>query len=203
MKKKAILFAAVAACLVSVSLAGEPKLPDLLPARGELPPTYWELHGLVIVGLSAAGVAVLGLLAFWISRPRPPVSVPPDVVARRALEALRGQPEDGVLLMRVSAILRHYLVQACRFPAGERTTTELCQELQLRADLDGGLLEAIAIFLRRCDERKFAPTPPPAAAPVVDNALDLVAKIESRSRRAPAATPPLIPPAAGLAPTPG
>ena len=197
-----ISVAALAAVSTMSAFAGSgPPLPDLLPAHGELPPTFWEQHGWSVVLLSLAALALIVLIVVWVSRPALVVIISPELVARRALEPLRDRPEDGPLLMRVSAIVRHYLTHACGLPAGERTTRELCRELASRPRLDGELVAAIARFLRQCDERKFSLEPPPAPAPAVMAALEIVTRVEARHREFPQAPPP-VPPAARLAATP-
>src|SRR5580704_6997233 len=80
---------------VTAFAGGGPPLPDLLPAHGELPPTFWEQHGWLVVLLAFAALALIVLVAVWLSRPAPVAVVPPELVARRALEALRDRPEDG------------------------------------------------------------------------------------------------------------
>jgi hypothetical protein len=188
-------------CAVTVFAGGGPPLPPLLPAHGELPPTFWEQHGWSVALVVVAALAFIALVVIWLTRPAPGVVIPPELVARRALEALRNQSEDGPLLMRVSGILRHYLMHACGLPVAERTTTELCRELAALPRLDRGLVEAIAAFLRQCDERKFSPEPPVAPSPAVAAALEIVARVEAHNRQ-PAPGPPPIPPAARMAATP-
>jgi len=106
--------------------------------------------------------------------------------------------QSEVRLLRVSGIVRHYLVHACGLPAGERTTTELCRELDALPRLEHGLTDSIAVFLHRCDERKFSPEPPTAPAPAVVAALEIVARVEAHNRELAQAAP-TPPPAAGVA----
>ncbi len=186
---------------VTASAGSGPPGPDLLPAHGELPPTFWEQHGWMVVLVAVAALALVVLVAVWLSRPKPVAAIPPELVARRALEVLRDRPEDGPLLMRVSGILRHYLTHACGLPAGERTTRDISRELASLPRLDGDLVASIAKFLRQCDERKFSPEPPAAPAPVVIAALEIVSRVETRHREFPP-TPPPLPPAARVAATP-
>ena len=61
----------------------------LLPPYGELPPTFWEQHGTVLM-LAGLGIIALAAFGLWlIFRPRPKLIIPPEVQARQALEMLR------------------------------------------------------------------------------------------------------------------
>ena len=64
-------------------------------------------------------LALVALAVWWLTRPKPPVVVPPEVQARQALEPLRQQAEDGAVLSQVSQILRHYVSAAFALPPGE------------------------------------------------------------------------------------
>ena len=137
-------------------------IPPLRPSRAEIPPTFWEQHG---VWVTIAGALVLGVVAFgvwWLPRPKPAVVVPPEAEARQALGSLRHKPEDGALLSQVSQILRRYVSAAFGLPPGEMTTTDFCRTIAGQARVGEKLSAALGDFLRKCDERKFAP--PSAAA---------------------------------------
>src|SRR4051794_25081506 len=105
------------------------EIPPLRPPRDLIPPTYWEQHSTAIILLTIVGLAALVFCLWLILRPKAPIVVPPEVQAREALEPLRGQPEDGALLSRVSQILRRYLAAAFNLPPEEMTTTEFCATL--------------------------------------------------------------------------
>jgi hypothetical protein len=179
----------------SLARAADGGLPPLQPPHGELPPTFWEQHGWAVILAALAALALLVSLVLWLRRPKPVVVVPPEVLARRDLEALRGKEENGDLLVKVSGILRHYVTFACGLPPGEVTTTELCQAVGTHPRFKPELASAIADFLRQCDERKFSPTPPAANLGAVATALGLVEKIEQRRREMSNALPPPLPPA--------
>jgi hypothetical protein len=155
----------------------------LIPAYGELQPTFWELHQIpIIVGVCA--VLALAFLFFrvWL-RPRPPVILPPDVVACEALAALQGRPEDGKLLSEVSQILRRYVLAAFGLPAVEMTTAEFGNAMAAQEKIGAELALSISEFLRECDERKFSPA---AIAPAFDGvacARELISRCETRRRR--------------------
>jgi hypothetical protein len=169
-------------------------LPPLQPPHGELPLSFWEHYHWVILAASLVAMALLVLLILWLRRSKPAIVVPPDEIARRALEALRGQPENGVLLMKVSGIFRRYVTFACGLPPREMTTTEVCRAVAVRSQFRPDLGDAIANFFRQCDERKFAPTPPAAELGAVAGALALLEQIEQRRRQMTSRTPPPLPP---------
>jgi hypothetical protein len=153
----------------------------LRPPHAEIPPTFWEQYGLWVI---LCGVLVLGLVcvaAWFLTRPKPPVIVPPEVQARQALEPLRQQPEDGALLSRLSQILRRYVIAAFDLPPGELTTTEFCRAIAGHDPVGPDLSATLSEFFRQCDQRKFAP--PPAPAPpfgAVAQALNLIDQAQAR-----------------------
>ncbi len=160
--------------------ASDDAIPPLRPPRGELPPTFWEQHGAWIVAGSLLVLVVIGLAVWWLTRPKPPVVVPPAARARQALEPLRQLPEDGALLSRVSQILRGYISAVFNLPAGELTTTEFCRLLASQDRVGPDLAGAVTNFLQNCDRTKFEPpTPHPPLGAVVE-ALRLVEQAQAR-----------------------
>jgi len=150
------------------------EIPPLRAPRAELPPDFWEQYGsLVIVGCVLSLMAIAGVV-WLLSRPKPPVLVPPAARARRELELLRQQPEDGALLSRVSQIVRHYISARFGLPPGELTTTEFCRVLAGAEQVGPDLSSAVGEFLRQCDWRKFAPAPPSLPLGVVPRAFQLI-----------------------------
>lgn len=176
-----IFLIATASQAASNSLASNDVL-RLRPPRGEIPLTYWEQHRLVIVSMAALLLILVGVVIWFVCRPRPVVAEAPAVLARRALEPLRQQAEDGALLSRVSQIARRYVVEAFELGAGELTTTEFCRALAGEERIGPELAAACSDFLRRCDERKFAPAGPGPveALGAVRKALELIEKAEAR-----------------------
>jgi len=155
-------------------------IPPLRPPHAEIPPTFWEQYGLLVI---VFGVLVLGLVcaaAWFLTRPKPPMIVPPEVQARQALETLRRQPEDGALLSRVSQILRRYVAAAFDLPPGELTTAEFCRAIAGHGQIGPELSAALSEFLRQCDQRKFAPSAPAAPFGAVAQALKLVDQAQAR-----------------------
>jgi hypothetical protein len=159
-------------------------LPDpassLQPPRGEILPTFWEQYGTWIM---LAGVLLTGAIALvvWLgTRPKPAVPVPWSVQARRQLEPLRGQPEDGRLLSEVSQIVRHYIAAAFGLSSDEATTSEFCRTLAACEKIGTELSADLSSFFKECDLRKFAPTPPASAYGVVGRSLKIIEVAENR-----------------------
>jgi Domain of unknown function (DUF4381) len=155
-------------------------IPPLRPPHAEIPPTFWEQNGLWIVIVGVLVLALVGAVAWFLTRPKPPVVVPPEVQARQALEPLRQQPDDGVLLSRVSQILRHYVAAAFDLPPGELTTAEFCHTIASHAGIGPDLSAALSEFLRQCDQRKFAPSAPADPFSAVAQAFMLIDQAQTR-----------------------
>jgi len=159
---------------IAAAAADTNTLPTLVPAYGELPPTFLELHetAVIIGGFALLAFAFLFLKAML--RPESKVILPPEIVAREALTKLLRQPEDGKLLSEVSQNLRRYILAAFDFPANELTTKEFCTTIAACEKIGTETSNVIASFLRECDERKFSSSP---SAPLnaVARALELVA----------------------------
>jgi hypothetical protein len=156
------------------------EIPPLRPPWGEIPPTFWERHGVWVI---LSGVLLLGLLAagvWWLRRSRPAVVVPPETRARQELELLRTQPEDGPVLSRVSQALRRYVVAAFGLPPGEGTTADFCQAISGSGRLGPELTQSLSEFMRRCDEHKFAPPAPRPALGAAVQGLKLIEAAEVR-----------------------
>jgi hypothetical protein len=191
--RRALHAAAWLAFAPAIALADD-DLPPLQPPHGELPLTFWEQHGWAVIIAALAALALLVVLILWLRRPRAAVVIPQDVLARRALEALRGQEENGVLLMKVSGILRSYVIFACGLSPREMTTAEISRVVAVRPRFSPDLAAEITGFFHQCDERKFAPGLPASDLGAVNGALALLEKIEQRRRQMTSRTPPPLPP---------
>lgn len=156
------------------------KIPNLQPAHGEIQPTFWEQHGWWVILGAIFVLALLGLGIWLWLRPKPVVPVPPAQQARQTLQSLDGQPEDGVVLSRVSQVVRHYFGAAFGLPPGELTTAEFCRLLISRQDIGAPLSVPVTEFLRQCDERKFAPNASGAPLAAVGRARQLIEQAEAR-----------------------
>ena len=174
----------LALCLHSLcALAQAAEPPVLMPPHGELPPSFWESQGwqVVLAGVVFFTMIVLGI--FWLRRPKPVVVEAPVVVARRALEKLRGRPGKVSLDLEVSRILKRYVMAVLQLPPEELTTTELCGVLKSHGLVKPELAGLVGDFLRGCDEWKFSAAPTAPQLGAVSGALDLVEKIELSTRQ--------------------
>lgn len=174
-------------------------LPQLAPAYGELSPTFWEQHHIaIIIGSIAFLIFTLLLITLFMLRPETRAAIPPEAIARKALVKLQGQSEDGKVLSEISQILRRYLGAVLGLSAAGMTTTECFAALHASPKISADLVRMISSFLRECDGRKFAPTPPASPPDYVPRALTLVELTEKHLRsaappRAAALPPPYIP----------
>jgi len=153
-----------------------------VPPRGEIAAGFWDQYSSWVI----LGVVVLLVLAsalvWFLTRPKPPpIITPAATVAQQALEPLREQDENGVVLSRVSRILRHYFSLSFGLPPAERTTTEFCGALADVPQLGPELSATVSDFLRQCDQRKFAPSQPQPPLGAVSIAVKLIQEAE-RSR---------------------
>src|SRR5204862_7846829 len=113
-------------CWGAVSALGqEGTIPALRPPRPELRPSFLEQHGWVVVLAVAVVLVAIARWARWRARSKPVVVVPPEALARTALENLRSRTEDVALAGEVSRILRRYVAAAFNLPPDELTPAEL------------------------------------------------------------------------------
>jgi len=176
----ALLFLALPAHpATNISSAGD-DVPKLRPPRGEIPPTFWEKHEVWVILGSVVVLALIGAIVWVLTRPKPPMIIPPGIRARQALDLLLLKPEDGHVLSQVSQITRHYITEAFALPPGELTTAEFCRLIADHEGLGPELAGAISGFLRRCDERKFTPAPPAAPIAAVATAFKIVETAQAR-----------------------
>jgi hypothetical protein len=156
------------------------EIPALRPPHAELGPTYWEQHGVGIVVCVGLVLALVGVAIWLLARPKPPVVVPPEVLARKALEPLGQRSEDGALLSEVSHILHQYVTAAFNLPPIELTTTEFCRAIAGHEQIGPDLSTALSEFLQKCDQRKFSPPAPAPPLSVVGQALKLIDQAQAR-----------------------
>lgn len=114
----------------AVTNAPAGRIPDLQPPLPEIPPTFWEAHDTQILAGAALTVALALPLARWLLRQARRAPEPADMLARRALEALRGRPDDAATAAEVAHHLRSFTQAALNLPSGELTTDELLTALR-------------------------------------------------------------------------
>jgi len=168
--------------LVCIALRGlaQGELPKLQPPLGEIPPTFWEQHGTLVMIFVPVGLLLVAAGIWLRLRPKPVVAPPPAEQARAALAALARLPEDGLVISRASQVVRRHVQAEFQLPASELTTAEFCRLVQPHPELGAALAEAIAKFLHECDERKFARTSAAAPMGAVTRAVELVGEVEAR-----------------------
>ena len=156
-------------------------LSALIPAYGEILPTFWEQNGTVVIIDVIVFLAVAAAVVWEIFRPKHAPVLPPEKIAREALTRLQAQPEDGKLLSAVSQILRRYVGDAFGFPGGEMTTAEFCTTISCYDKIGTELAGTIASFLRECDVRKFSLKNSATPVNAVIRALEIIADAEKYS----------------------
>lgn len=156
------------------------ELPPLRPPRPEIPPGFWEQHEAWVLAAAIVLLIIVGAGVWFLTRPRPPVVVSPATRARAALEALRNQPETGLVLSKISQIIRRYFGATCQMPQEEHTTTEFARILVAQKAVDPILAGAVNEFLRECDLRKFAPVGPLPPLGAVAGATHLIEEAEAK-----------------------
>jgi hypothetical protein len=166
--------------LAATNTSAGDDLARLRPPREEMPPTFWEQNQLPAILGSIVFLALVAVIVWLLTRPKPPVIVPPEIRAKQALDLLLTRPEDGIVLSQVSQILRRYSAEAFSLPPGELTTAEFCRLASGHEGMGPELASAVCEFLRRCDERKFTASPPTAPMAAVANALKLIGAAQAR-----------------------
>lgn len=183
----ALLALALPGLALALTNAPEEEL-QLRPPLSEVPPTFWEANAPYVAGAAAAAVAGVSAAVFFFTRPRRKREIPPAVLARTELEALRNEPENGVILSRISHTVRSYLQAAFQLGGGELMTTEVARALDQRPEVGKELAHAAREFLQDCDVRKFAPAAPPHSSRAFEAAVKIVDLAEQRIQRHAAAS---------------
>ena len=171
---------------LAVLAADTNALPPLVPAYGEIPPTFWEQYKAWMITGGFVLVLLLALAVWFLLKPKPPVVLSPAFIAREALKKLKHQAEDGSLLSEVSQIFRRYVGAVFGFPAGEMTTAEFSSTLAADPKADPQIAERVSAFLRDCDKVKFMAHNSALPLNAVGRALQLVEQIESGWSEVPA-----------------
>jgi hypothetical protein len=174
------LLAAQPSFAAATNTATNDEIPLLRPPHAELAPTYWEQQGTVVVLCGVLFLILVGVAIWFLTRPKPPVVIPPEVLARKALEPLGQRPEDGALLSEVSHILHQYVTAAFNLPPIELTTAEFCRVIAGHEQVGPDLSAALSEFLLKCDQRKFSPPAPAPPLSFVDQAHKLIDQAQAR-----------------------
>jgi hypothetical protein len=155
-------------------------LPALAPPYGEIPQTFWEQHGIALLVVMVAVLALTGVALWTLLRPPPPALAPPATRARETLAKLQRQPESGEVLSGISQALRRYFTAVFHLPPHELTTAEFSSVLANQSALEPELARSISSFLIECDQRKFSPGHPAPPLEAAGRALEIVSQIEQR-----------------------
>lgn len=116
----------------------------------------WAIYGGIVLG-----VALLGLLAWWIrqrsQRPKPQQSA--RARALNELNFIRSEMETSTAYqfsIRVSDILRRYVAEQYQLPVTRQTSVEFLNTLAKSSPFSQDERSLLKDFLNRCDLIKFA-----------------------------------------------
>jgi hypothetical protein len=212
---------ALLSCLLLTSAHGQvdaEDIPPFRPPKGELPPSFWEQHGLWLI-LGIVALLALAVLVWRILANRPPAAPPtPAETARAALARLNEagdcRPESAPLCAthrahrlrsegarpnelpdQVSAILRAYFIAVLELPIPQLTNRELAAELRSHSKLKPELGAQAGAFLWALDQHRFDPDSNAPLPEAVQTAMTLVNQTEAALR------PPAPEPTATTRPT--
>jgi len=185
--------------------------PDIHDIHSLVPLTFWEKHGPQVIADCILAVLVLIWIIWLLMRKKPTPPLTPYERALKELAYARGLQntgQDKIFAVAASDAVRHYLENAYRIPAPERTTDEFLLEASRHTWLKGELTVLLKRFLEYCDLAKFAGQQfgPEERALLMKAAGDFVDAAE-KSRRPPptpasANKPAAAPPPAGPPATP-
>ncbi len=125
------------------------------------PVDYSLLPPWVIFAVAFVGLTILGLLAWlfirWRRRPKPEIS--PRTRALQLLERARAEIDRLTpyqFSIRVSDILRRYVVEEYQLPSTRQTSVEFLEALAQVSTFSEDERSLLGDFLNRCDLIKFA-----------------------------------------------
>ncbi|HWI55609.1 MAG TPA: hypothetical protein VNZ22_00180 [Bacillota bacterium] len=158
----------------------------LRPPRETFPVDVLERYRWVSVAALLLMIGVAVALARWRSRPGKYTVRPPAVVARTALEGLRGRAEDEPVAAVVASVLRTYLRERLVLGPEEWTTAEL-RKILAEHPRGVSVADRVCGLLGECDARKFAPQAQWPESGLVAHAWEIVEAVEKEFEPAPVA----------------
>ncbi|HEX8280824.1 MAG TPA: DUF4381 family protein [Chthoniobacterales bacterium] len=130
---------------------------DISPAVDySLLPT-WVIFAAAFVGLTILGLIVWGIRRWLQRRPKPVVT--PRTRALALLERARAEVatvNPYEFSIRISDILRHYVVEEYQLPLTRQTSVEFLEAISQARKFSEDERALLADFLSRCDLIKFA-----------------------------------------------
>lgn len=174
-------------------IADPDRIPPLRGPKPEIPPGFWEQHGLLTVLATIAVIIVVALLWRVLSRSKPPVVPAAAVVARKTLEPLQHRSEDAALLATVSAALRKYFIAAFVLPHDEFTNNELSHQLKRHPKVDSELAASATDLLQGMESCRFNADANASKLRAVEIALQLIDQAETILNPPPTDTAPATP----------
>jgi len=171
-----LVWGSASLCLAATNDADEAL--KLRPPRNEIPPSFWEQHGALVLVLGICALIGVALVVWYFARPKSVVPLPPGIRARREFEALAGKPADRAILTRTCQVLKSYVAEAFGLPREEMTTSEFCRAMNAQREMDAGAAQEVCRFLQRSDALKFAPGTTPQK--FVEEAMRLMEMLEAK-----------------------
>jgi len=122
-------------------------------------PYFWVLPAVIVLVVCLVAAFVIWRLFRAKKLPFQHPPVPPDVIARERLAAIRHLIEQGKherFVIEVSAVLRDYIEARFGLKAPTLSSEEFLFEAEHSALLDARWRESLGEFLLQCDRVKFA-----------------------------------------------
>ncbi len=116
----------------------------------------WVIFAAAFVGLTLLGLAIYALQR-WLRRPQPQQS--PRTRTLELLERARGEIGNSTpyqFSIRVSDILRRYVVEEYQLPITRQTSVEFLEAISKSRTFSEDERSLLSDFLNRCDLIKFA-----------------------------------------------
>jgi hypothetical protein len=149
-------FIVLLGALYGASAQAAEGFPQLLPPKPQLTGTLLEQHGSTIFWLLPPVLCVVGVILWSLLRRKPRALIPPEVAARRALDALREKPATGETVCMISQVLKRYCSHAFCGNAAELTTGEVRAMIDAQKAVAPELKQQLLVFLSQCDQVAFS-----------------------------------------------